>query len=247
MIEIKGKHNTAICYCDEVEKTAVDQIRTLCDLEEFAECKIRIMPDVHAGMGSTIGTTMTIKDKIVPNMVGVDIGCGMETVEIAEKGVDFEQLDRAIRRNIPSGRDVRKSHHVLNEEIGLDKLRCKAASDLKRARLSIGTLGGGNHFIEVGRADDGRLFVVVHSGSRHLGNQVAKYYQDRAIAELKGPGMKVPRDLAYVTGQLFDDYLHDMKLVQYFAVLNRKAMIDVILTEMGLTAVEAFTTIHNYV
>ena len=247
MIEIIGKHNTARCFVSEIEKTAEEQIRVLCDRPEFADCKIRVMPDVHAGLGCTIGTTMTIHDKIVPNMVGVDIGCGMETVELAEREIDFAELDRVIRKNIPSGRDVRRSPHDFNERINLDKLRCAEAADIKRARLSIGTLGGGNHFIEVARAADGRLFLVVHSGSRHLGNQVAKYYQDKAYAALRKAGEVVPRDLAYATGDLHDDYVHDMKLTQQFALLNRKAMVDVILRLMNLTAVSEFTTIHNYI
>jgi RNA-splicing ligase RtcB len=260
---------------------ALRQIKSVCDQIEFADSKIRIMPDVHAGMGCTIGTTMTITDKIVPGMVGVDIGCGMETVEIAEKEIDLEKLDDLIHREIPCGRNVRKIHHPLNYEIDLGGLRCVWDVNLDRARKSIGTLGGGNHFIEVDRADDGRLFVVVHSGSRHLGNEVAKYYQDEAfralggnskaqvaeaIDRLKSEGrfreiegaikrlkdetaskVAIPKDLTYATDVLFDDYIHDMRIIQRFAVLNRKAMMDVILTEMGLTRVDAFTTTHNYI
>jgi len=123
MITIKGAHNTAICYTSQLEETAAEQIRTVCDQECFADCNIRIMPDVHAGMGCTIGTTMTITDKIVPGMVGVDIGCGMETVKIAERNIDFAKLDSLIRRGIPSGRDIRKSEHALNDEINLTALR----------------------------------------------------------------------------------------------------------------------------
>ena len=247
MIEVKGKHNTAICFTGELEAAAAEQIRTLCDRPEFADSKIRIMPDVHAGLGCTIGTTMTISDKVVPNMVGVDIGCGMETVELAQKSIDFEELDRVVRKNIPSGRAVRKQPHAFNEQIELEKLRCADAADIKRARHSIGTLGGGNHFIEVGQARGDGLFLIVHSGSRHLGNQVAKFYQDKAYAALRNEGIVVPRDLAYARGKLFDDYIHDMKLTQHFAVLNRKAMVNVILEQMGLEAVGQFTTIHNYI
>lgn len=248
MIEIKGKHNTAICFALQIEETAEEQIRNICDRPEFADSKIRIMPDVHAGLGCTIGTTMTIGpgNKIVPNMVGVDIGCGMETLQIAEKEMDFARLDKAIRKNIPCGKNIRKQPHQFNNRIDFTKIRCPNA-DINRARLSIGTLGGGNHFIEVGQAKDGRLFLIVHSGSRHLGNQIAKYYQDKAYAALRTANEVVPRDLAYATGKLFDDYVHDMKLTQYFASLNREAMIDVIVTEMGLTKVENFTTIHNYI
>lgn len=279
MVTIQGTHNTAVCYTEHLEETARGQIQAVCDRVEFANCKIRIMPDVHAGKGCTIGTTMTIGNIVVPGMVGVDIGCGMETVELAERKLDFAKLDALIREQIPFGREVRTSHHPYNDEIDLSELRCAGQVNLSRARNSIGTLGGGNHFIEVDRSDGGRLFLVVHSGSRHLGTEVADFYQDEgrramwggaryqqleAIAALKAQGrfreiqktlnelkkehpIDIPKDLAYVKGKLFDDYIHDMKLVQRFAALNRKAMTDVILTGMGLTPADAFTTVHNYI
>lgn len=279
MIEIKGTHNTAKCFCETLEDTAARQIQTVCNQAVFADCKIRIMPDVHAGMGCTIGTTMTIHDKIVPGMVGVDIGCGMETVELTDREIDFNRLDALIRREIPFGREVRETPHALNAEIDLTELRCAGQVQLERAMCSIGSLGGGNHFIEVDRAGDGRLFLVVHSGSRHLGVEVAGFYQDegrralwggaryqiqQVIARLKEEGrfqeiqrtiqqlkrehaLDIPKELAYVEGKLFADYIHDMKLVQRFAALNRRAMVDVILRGMGLTARESFTTIHNYI
>ena len=279
MIEIQGRYNTAKCFTDNLEEAAARQIQSVCDQPGFAGCKLRIMPDVHAGMGCTIGTTMTIRDKIVPGMVGVDIGCGMETVKLAEKEIDFAALDALSRAKIPSGRDVRQLHHPLNYEIDLNELRCSPYVNLARARLSLGTLGGGNHFIEVDRNDDGELYLVVHSGSRHLGLEVCNYYQDQGrfamwggaryqldekIAEYKAAGrhkeiqsmlgemkreheISVPKALAWVEGRLFDDYIHDMRIIQRFAVLNRKAMTDVILTGMGLTRVEEFNTIHNYI
>ncbi|MCL2876471.1 MAG: RtcB family protein [Betaproteobacteria bacterium] len=277
MIKVKGKHNTALCYCGELEPDAFKQIQAVCDREEFADCRIRIMPDVHAGKGCTIGTTMTITDKIVPGMVGVDIGCGMETVRIARRDLDFAKLDRLIRAEIPSGRDIRKNHHPLNAKIDLSKLRCADRVNVSRAQLSIGTLGGGNHFIEVGRADDGTLYLIVHSGSRHLGQEVATWYQEQArkrlavpsrktvnqaIAALKTEGREqeieatlqrlkpdtdIPKDLTYASGELFDDYLHDMRIIQRFAALNRQAMTEVILGGMGLTETDRFTTIHNYI
>jgi len=277
MIEVKGKHNTALCYCGELEPIAFEQIKAVCDREEFADSQIRIMPDVHAGKGCTIGTTMTITDKIVPGMVGVDIGCGMETVRIAGHNLDFAKLDRLIRAEIPSGRSIRKKHHPLNAEIDLDKLRCADRVNVSRARLSIGTLGGGNHFIEVGRSDDGTLYLVVHSGSRHLGQEVATWYQKQAFDRLRGPSKEamqetiatlkaegreqeieknlqhlkpdtdIPKDLAYASDELFDDYLHDMRIVQHFATLNRQAMTEVILNGMGLSETGCFTTIHNYI
>ena len=185
MIEVVGQNNTAVCYTGELEEAAAAQIQAVCDQSAFADCKIRIMPDVHAGMGCTIGTTMTITDKIVPGMVGVDIGCGMETVRIAEKEIDFARLDEIIHKYIPCGREVRSQPHKLNDQIDLTKLRCSPYVNLERARRSIGTLGGGNHFIEVDRGENGDLFIVVHSGSRHIGNEVAKYYQDEGRKEME--------------------------------------------------------------
>ncbi|MBQ6366242.1 MAG: RtcB family protein [Oscillospiraceae bacterium] len=279
MIEIRGLHNTALCYTPALEPAAELQIKTVCDQEAFAGCKIRIMPDVHAGKGCTIGTTMTIQDKIVPGMVGVDIGCGMETVRLAEKEIDFAALDALIRKEIPCGQNIRKDEHPYNEEINLYQLCCAPYVSIERAKRSIGTLGGGNHFIEVDRGENGELYLVVHSGSRHLGTQVCKYYQDQGrfamwggarhqidelIAEYRTAGrwkdiqsainelrrehpISIPKDLAYVEGKLFEDYIHDMRITQHFAMLNRKAMTDVILRGMGLTKVEEFTTIHNYI
>ena len=279
MIEISGKFNNAKCFTNNLETTAYEQIQAVCDQENFAGSKIRIMPDVHAGKGCTIGTTMTIIDKVVPGMVGVDIGCGMETVRIAERDVDFDKLDNIIRKYIPCGREVRKRLHKLNNEIDLTQLRCAHDIKIDRARHSIGTLGGGNHFIEVDKDEDGNVYLVVHSGSRHLGTEVAEFYQNEGrkaiwggakyqiqelISKLKEEGrfreiqteveklkaehqINIPRDLAYVEGKLFEDYIYDMKIVQKFATLNRKAMMDVIMVGMRFTKVEEFTTIHNYI
>jgi len=279
MINIQGKHNNAICFTGHLEETAEKQIQTVCDQEAFADCKIRIMPDVHAGMGCTIGTTMTITDKIVPGMVGVDIGCGMETVRLDVKHIDFAGLDSSIRKNIPSGFEIRNRPHKLADEIDLSNLRCINHINMHRAIHSIGTLGGGNHFIEVGKDEGGAFYLVVHSGSRHLGNEVAEYYQtegynalcgnaqfqlDEVIEKLKTQGrdkeiqntikslkkqtsIPVPKELAYVEGSLFDDYIHDMKIIQKFAVLNRKAMVDTILVGLQLNVSDEFTTIHNYI
>jgi len=279
MIVIEGKHNSAICFTDQLEEAAEREIRAVCNQEVFSDCKIRIMPDVHAGMGCTIGTTMTITDKVVPGMVGVDIGCGMETVRLDSRKIDFAKLDESIRETIPSGFGVRNHPHKMADEIDLNELRCFRNINMHRAIHSIGTLGGGNHFIEVGHDENGVLYLIIHSGSRHLGNEVAMYYQKEGyralcgnapfqvndmIAELKSQGrhkeiqatikslkdqtaIAVPKDLAYVEGSLFDDYVHDMKIVQQFAVLNRKAMVDTILVALDLNATEEFTTIHNYI
>jgi tRNA-splicing ligase RtcB len=249
MIEVTGKYANAIIFTDLVDDGAIQQIQTLCDQEFVKGSKIRIMPDVHSGAGCTIGTTMTITDKIVPNLVGVDIGCGMEVVRLEEKSLDLHKLDKYIRANIPSGFDVRRNAHAYNERIDLYELRCKGHVNLSRERLSIGTLGGGNHFIEVNKDKQDRLYLVVHSGSRQLGLEVANHYQRKGYEALRSEktGSKIPKTLAYVSGKLFNDYLHDMKIIQQFAMLNRKAMVLEIVEGMNLTVVDRFTTIHNYI
>ena len=177
-IEIKGKVNTAICYAKVVEDEAIEQIRRMCDYEMTAGSKIRIMPDVHSGKGCTIGTTMTISDKAVPNVVGVDIGCGMYTVSLGRGDIDLMLLDAAAHY-IPSGKNVWEGRQ---ERFDLTGLKCyRSLKDSKRLGRSLGTLGGGNHFIEVDVSSDGTKYLVIHSGSRNLGKQVAELYQKLAI------------------------------------------------------------------
>ena len=178
MIEIVGKYNTAICYTNELEPNAYAQIESVCNEEAFKKSKIRIMPDVHAGKGCTIGTTMTIVDKVVPNMVGVDIGCGMYTVSLGKADIDLERFDEAAH-SIPCGRNVWDSRQ---ERFDLTALRCyRSLKDSKRLERSLGTLGGGNHFIEIDADADGNKYLIIHSGSRNLGTQVAELYQRTAV------------------------------------------------------------------
>ena len=280
MIEIHGKYTDAVVFTDVIEEEAIAQIRLLCDQSFTEGSKIRIMPDVHAGAGCTIGTTMTIRDKIVPNLVGVDIGCGMLTVCLGHQDLPYERLDDLIYKKIPSGFSVRQSPHPVNQEIDLTELRCFNRIKHDYAKLSLGTLGGGNHFIEVDTDDEGQKYLVVHTGSRHLGVEVASYYQkagyeelvkdpvdlNAMIEKLKREGRKneiagmirkvkseskpardIPAALAYVEGKLFQDYIHDMKLVQRYARLNRKTIMDELLKGMELTETDRFETVHNYI
>lgn len=184
-IEIKGKVNTAICYAKVVEDEAIDQIRRMCDYPMTEGSKIRIMPDVHSGKGCTIGTTMTITDKAVPNVVGVDIGCGMYTVNLGKADIDFEKVDE-VAHFIPSGMNVWEGRQ---ERFDLTGLACyRELKDAKRLERSLGTLGGGNHFIEIDEAEDGTKYLVIHSGSRNLGKQVAELYQKLAVNLSRGYG-----------------------------------------------------------
>ena len=183
MLEIRGKVTTAVCYAKVIGDNAVEQIRTMCDYDLTAGCRVRIMPDVHAGTGCTIGTTMTVLDKVCPNIVGVDIGCGMYTVRLAERELDFGRIDEAVH-TIPSGMNVRDEKY---EAFDLEGLRCfTALRDRTRLECSLGTLGGGNHFIEIDRASSGEYWLVIHSGSRNLGRQVAGYYQQLAVDRFTG-------------------------------------------------------------
>ena len=175
---IQGKVATAIAYANVIEQEAIDQIRRMCDYDFTEGSTIRIMPDVHAGKGCTIGTTMTIRDKAVPNVVGVDICCGMYTVKLNEREVDFARFDEAAHY-VPSGMNVWEGR---KEPFDLEALCCfRALKDTRRLQRSLGTLGGGNHFIEIDRAADGTLYLVIHTGSRNLGKQVAEYYQHLAV------------------------------------------------------------------
>lgn len=279
MIEIKGKYNEAKIFTDVVDQSSIAQVQELCNQEFTSGSRIRLMPDIHTGVGCTIGTTMTIQDKVVPNLVGVDIGCGMETIRIRESHIELQKLDKLIYQKIPSGFSIREKAHKYINQIDLSALYCLPYIDLPRAEKSIGTLGGGNHFIEVDRDEEGNLYIVVHSGSRHLGVEVAKYYQEegykvlnhtddrsmeKLIAQMRAEGREkeiqkeikrlknlkqtnIPKALAYVSDELFEQYIHDMKIVQHFAMLNRQAMMDEIIKGMKLHVEEQFTTIHNYI
>jgi RNA-splicing ligase RtcB len=246
MILITGKYNTAKIYTDELENSARGQIQKLLDLDFVEGSQIRIMPDVHAGAGCTIGTTLTITDKVVPNLVGVDIGCGMETVKLSKKRINLPELDSFIHNHIPSGFEIRKEPHKHIGETRLDELRCSGSVDIRRGKRSLGTLGGGNHFIEIDKDNDDSLYLVVHSGSRKLGLQVAEFYQDLAFKSL-GEQTEIPFELAYCEGELFDDYIHDMAIMQEFANINRRAIVDDILKGCKLKEEYRFSTIHNYI
>ena len=286
MREIKGKFSSAIIYTDTVEDTALDQLMLLCDQPFTENCKIRIMPDCHAGTGCVIGFTADLGDKVIPNIVGVDIGCGMLTVELGKCTIDFERFDAVLRSSVPFGKSVHEGRIVRFPS--LQQLYCyRYLKDTKRIERSLGTLGGGNHFIELDRDDDGMVYLIIHTGSRNLGTQVANHYQHlayelslgkdelfekqmRLIEEYKAMGRRkeiqqaikelhksfkpkmptLPRELCYLTGEYREMYLHDMKICQEFAVLNRKTIAQSILNGYfgkDIDCFEYFETIHNYI
>jgi len=264
--------NETKIYAETFEYEAYEQIKKLVNFKPYLDSKVRIMPDAHAGKGCTVGTTMTISGKITPNLVGTDIGCGINTVKISEKKPDFIKLDKVINEMVPHGFNV---HLKSRAKFDFSNLRCAKHVDLERALLSIGSLGGGNHFIELAKSESDDVYLIIHSGSRKLGGDVCKYYQDKAfqnvnemkkvkdalIVKLKKEGrakdidaelkkVKKPvtdKDLAYLEGDDFIDYINDMAIVQEFAVLNRKIIAEIILNQMHWQPVETFETIHNYI
>ena len=291
MFELSGKYNTCKIFTDNCDNETISQLTDLLNQESVKGSKIRIMPDTHAGKGCVIGTTMTLQDKVIPNLVGVDIGCGMLAIKLKEKEIDLKLLDEVINKYVPAGFEI---HESPVSRSFADKII--APVDVDKAFKSLSSLGGGNHFLEIDIDSRGNLWLVVHTGSRHLGIEVCEYYQNRAyeklqesakggslkqlinstISELKTAhrekeiskqiekikadyerenNTKVPRELAYLTGQDFDDYIHDMQLTQQHAAINRKCIADTIITKMDLHSVSkdccydenCFDTIHNYI
>lgn len=271
-------------FTENIEDKALEQIITLMDQPAFSDCKVRIMPDVHAGTGCVIGFTANLGDKVIPNIVGVDIGCGMLTVCLGNIDIDFEKLDATIRAKIPAGRKVYEDHICPKyakkiAEMIIDRLHCKDNLIHKDWLVkSMGTLGGGNHFIEVDTDDTGNKYLIIHTGSRNLGKQVAEYYQklaidriydyknerNKIIEQLKNEGREkdiqqalsefdskratnIPKDLCYLEGGDRDDYLHDMKLCQEFAMCNRLIIAQRICIGMNWKYSSLFHTVHNYI
>lgn len=293
MIEVKGKYNTAKLFTDTADDTTIAQVTNLMNQPSVSGARVRIMPDCHAGAGCVIGTTMTISDKVIPNLVGVDIGCGMLATKLREKRIDLPKFDSVSQAEVPAGMKMRNVSHSLADEIDVQELACFKKTNCRVSedvfRLSLGTLGGGNHFWELDRDEEGNIWLVVHTGSRRSGKDVAEYYQRLAyehlnivgekykeilaekreafIEQMKAEGrekeiskllpkwqasqekpeIKVPYEVAWCEGPMFDDYIHDMKIMQEYARLNRRIITEVILKKCKLHAVEQFETVHNYI
>lgn len=271
MITLQGKRNSAVIFADKIDKQTKTQISSLLREEAYSDSKIRIMPDVHAGRNVAVGTTMTISRRVAPALVGVDIGCGMEVVFLEGRDeLDLAKLDETIHSLIPCGSKI---HDESIEFFDLSELICKDKIDVTRARRSLGTLGGGNHFIEVDKTACGGLVLVIHSGSRQLGSDVAVYYQDQAYryqckkqrkrakqsyyaakdddiyykSKADKDSVKVKREAAVIEGELFEEYLHDLKIVTAFADRNRRCIAELICEKMGLSVKDRFSCIHNYI
>lgn len=251
---LNGKYNSAKVFnCTELDSATRAQIHTLLNNEVSKDSNIVVMPDTHVGKGCVVGLTMTVTDKIMPNLVGVDIGCGVNMTRINAEHIEFQHLDKCIRENVPSGFSIRETPHKFADLTDIDKLKCANAINLDRAYCSIGTLGGGNHFIELDRDDEGNTYLTIHSGSRHLGVEVVEYYLKEGAKVLKEKGITdVPYELTYLTDELKEDYLHDMFIVQDYADWNRRAIRDEICKYMKWYSKNdrdlfVATCVHNYV
>ena len=293
MLEVKGKYSIAKIFTDTADAATIAQVTNLLNQPPAEGSVVRIMPDCHAGAGCVIGTTMTIRDKVIPNLVGVDIGCGMLATKLAEQRINLPKFDSVSQAEIPAGMKMRQKPHSLADEMDVSDLACFKKTNCRVSedvfRLSLGTLGGGNHFWELDREEDGSIWLVVHTGSRRTGKDVAEYYQRQAyehlnqtgdrykeavakereafIAQMKAEGREkelgkllpkwqssrkkpeitVPYEVAWCEGELFDDYIHDMKIMQEYAKLNRRIITETILKKCKLHAVEQFETVHNYI
>lgn len=293
MITVEGKYNSAKIFTDTCDHATIAQVTNLINQPCTEGSRIRIMPDCHAGAGCVIGTTMTIADKVIPNLVGVDIGCGMLATRLKEKRIDLPKFDSISQAEIPAGMKLRSAPHSLADSMAADELACYRKPNCHVSQdvfsLSLGTLGGGNHFWELDRDEDDNIWLVVHTGSRRAGKDVAEYYQRAAYEDLNGLGQKrkdeiaarreafiaqmrsegrerelsrllpewqaklaqpeisVPYEVAWCEGALFDDYIHDMRVMQRYAALNRRIITETILKKCKLHAEEQFETIHNYI
>lgn len=249
---IEGKFSSAKIFTTGNEKTAIDdyavsQIRYLCDMEANVGCRFRVMPDVHPGKVGTIGLTMTIGDKLMPNLTGIDIGCGVSVMAVKGKIREFQKLDSVIRDHVPSGFNIRSNaHHSIEEDL-LSDLYCLKHVDVKKALLSCGSLGGGNHFIEVDQDQEGNSYVVVHSGSRRLGKEITEFYLREGQKVLKRKDEDVPYELAWLEGELMTDYLHDVSIAQKFAEKNRKIVLEELCKGMKWKEIDYFSCHHNYI
>ncbi len=253
MIPVKGIYTEAHIMCNQelegsnVDQYALAQVQMICDNKASEGSVIRVMPDVHPGKVGPIGLTMTVGERILPSLVGIDIGCGMLAVKLGKIRNDFQKLDTVIRDNVPVGFKIRSTMHR-GADFDLEWLRCHKHIRSDKALLNIGTLGGGNHFIELDQDENKEVYMIIHSGSRRLGKEVAEYYISAGQKSLKKKGITdVPYEMTYLSGDLMEDYLHDLEIVQEYADLNRRVIASEIIKGMKWKEKEVISCIHNYV
>lgn len=262
MYDIIGKYNKATVYALNIDAESYAQVLRMCNVEELAGSSIKMMPDMHASEGCTVGTSMTVGEKINPSYVGSDIGCGMQVYRLKEKDIDFAALDGAIRELIPSGASIHQRAVSAIKQVPLKELYCYEALRHETVLRSLGTLGGGNHFIEVDRGTDGELYLIIHSGSRRLGKDVALYHQKAAFFTAHGltPEEVLKKKISvssiqssiipqkcFLSGEYKERYLHDMNIAVKYASVSRKYMGQTLIDTLGLNIEEEFTTVHNYI
>lgn len=252
MKTIHGVYTSATIFNTNTTKYSIDdyaisQLQSLCDNKAFENCTIKVMPDVHPGKVGTIGFTSTLGPMVLPNVIGIDIGCGMTLAKVKGKVKEFQKLDTVIRKKVPSGFQIRNNvnHRALDFE--LSTLRCYKHINEIKALLSLGTLGGGNHFIELDQDEENNTYLVIHSGSRHLGHEVTEHYLRMGQKYLKDKGIKIPYELTFLDGKLMEDYLADLEVVQHFAALNREIIIEEITKGMKWKILDSYSSVHNYV
>ena len=251
-MEIKGKYNVAVIFNDNLDQESYSQIKEFCDQEIFRDSVIRIMPDVHAGKGCVIGYTANLTERIIPNLIGLDIGCGILCTNLGRINISFDKLDKFILRTIPFGfernkhasKDDFEAGFISELEEACDKLEIKFAEHLK----GVGSLGGGNHFIEIAEDSAKNKWLLIHSGSRNFGLQVATWHQNKAISINKEKGTGIARDFAYLQGEAREDYIRHMKIAQWYARFNRREMTTRIMFFLDIKDVqEQFESVHNYI
>ncbi|MBQ2952486.1 MAG: RtcB family protein [Clostridia bacterium] len=260
MFTIQGKYNMAVVYAGRTDQESVAQVMAMCNTPYLAGSRIRMMPDMHAAEGCTVGTSLTITDRANPAWVGGDIGCGMQVYKLAERDIDCAALDAVIRSQIPSGAAIFPGENKAVRQLHLSDMICHEFTRKKVVDASLGTLGGGNHFIEVDRDTDGALYLVIHSGSRRLGRDTATYWQNEAFCQTNGfdpklfakrkidiSAAKVKKAVSWLEGEALEGYLHDMNIAVRYAIRSRELMGETILQALHLTPVESFATIHNYI
>lgn len=247
MKEINGIYTSAKIFTDFIDQYSLAQIQMICDQESAVNSRIRVMPDVHPGKTGPIGLTMTFQDRVLPALVGIDIGCGMTCAVLNKRKIEYQQLDTVIREQIPTGMTIRSVPLGRGLDFPYEQLECAEHIQLEKAMCSMGTLGGGNHFIEVGRSENDALYLTIHSGSRRLGKEVAEHYLRLGQKDLRSRGISVPYPLTWLEGRLLKAYLRDLALVQDYAAQNRLAILETLCRHMKWKPTEIISCAHNYV
>lgn len=245
MKEINGTYTSAKIFTDQIDSYALSQVQLICDHLCAQDSRIRVMPDVHPGKVGPIGLTMTFRERMLPALLGVDIGCGMTCAVLDTSKIEYQRLDTIIRDQVPVGMSIRRTPLARGIDFPYEMLYCAEHIHLEKAMCSMGTLGGGNHFIEIDKDQEGTRYLIIHTGSRRLGNELSEYYLQLGKKELKSQGISAPWPLIWLEGTLLSDYLHDVAILQDYALQNRLAILEVLCKYMKWKPTEVFSCTHN--